>query len=170
MRLGGIICNSRKVDNEKEMIEELCRQLGTQMIHFMPRDNMVQKAEIHRKTVIDYDPTHPQADEYRALAKKIDENKMFVIPKPLPINQLEKLLIDFASPTRREVATPLRPDRDRNRNTTPGPGETGTGHAAGISIGRTSERDPAMSPDPARRDARRSRRAGNGPQRPQRKH
>ncbi len=95
VRLGGIICNSRKVDNEKEMIEELCRQLGTQMIHFMPRDNMVQKAEIHRKTVIDYDPTHPQADEYRALAKKIDENTMFVIPKPLPINQLEKLLIDF---------------------------------------------------------------------------
>ena len=95
VRLGGIICNSRKVDNEKEMIEELCRQLGTQMIHFMPRDNMVQKAEIHRKTVIDYDPSHPQADEYRALAKKIDANEMFVIPKPLEINKLEKLLIDF---------------------------------------------------------------------------
>ncbi len=95
VRLGGIICNSRKVDNEREMIEELCRQLGTQMIHFMPRDNMVQKAEIHRKTVIDYDPTHPQADEYRALARKIDENRMFVIPKPLPINQLEKMLVDF---------------------------------------------------------------------------
>jgi len=95
VRLGGIICNSRKVDNEKEMIEELCRQLGTQMIHFMPRDNMVQKAEIHRKTVIDYDPTHPQADEYRALAKKIDQNELFVIPKPLEINQLEKMLIDF---------------------------------------------------------------------------
>jgi nitrogenase iron protein NifH len=95
VRLGGIICNSRKVDNEKEMIEELCRQLGTQMIHFMPRDNMVQKAEIHRKTVIDYDPSHPQADEYRALAKKIDANELFVIPKPLEINKLEKLLIDF---------------------------------------------------------------------------
>jgi nitrogenase iron protein NifH len=95
VRLGGIICNSRKVDNEKEMIEELCRQLGTQMVHFMPRDNMVQKAEIHRKTVIDYDPTHPQADEYRALAKKIDENELFVIPKPLEISKLEKLLIDF---------------------------------------------------------------------------
>ncbi|QLA17026.1 nitrogenase iron protein [Desulfolutivibrio sulfoxidireducens] len=95
VRLGGIICNSRKVDNEQEMIEELCRQLGTQMIHFMPRDNMVQKAEIHRKTVIDYDPTHPQADEYRTLARKIDENKMFVIPNPLDMNRLEKMLIDF---------------------------------------------------------------------------
>lgn len=95
VRLGGLICNSRKVDNEREMIEELARQLGTQMIHFVPRDNMVQRAEINRKTVIDYEPTHNQADEYRALAKAIDNNKMFVIPKPLEIDQLEKLLIDF---------------------------------------------------------------------------
>ncbi|MCW8797024.1 MAG: nitrogenase iron protein [Chlorobium sp.] len=95
VRLGGLICNSRKVDNELEMIEELARQIGTQMIHFVPRDNMVQRAEINRKTVIDFDPTHQQADEYRALAKKIDDNEMFVIPKPLEIEELEKLLIDF---------------------------------------------------------------------------
>ncbi len=95
VRLGGLICNSRKVDNEVEMIQELARQIGTQMIHFVPRDNMVQRAEINRKTVIDFDPSHIQADEYRALAKKIDENKMLVIPKPLSIDELEKLLIDF---------------------------------------------------------------------------
>lgn len=95
VRLGGLICNSRKVDNEAAMIEELAKRLGTQMIHFVPRDNMVQRAEINRKTVIDYDPTHPQADEYRALAKKIDGNDMFVVPKPLTIEDLEKLLIDF---------------------------------------------------------------------------
>jgi nitrogenase iron protein NifH len=95
VRLGGLICNSRKVDNEREMIEELARQLGTQMIHFVPRENMVQRAEINRKTVIDFEPSHEQADEYRTLAKKIDENEMFVIPKPLEIEELEKLLIDF---------------------------------------------------------------------------
>jgi nitrogenase iron protein NifH len=95
VRLGGLICNSRKVDNEKEMIEELARKIGTQMIHFVPRDNFVQRAEINRKTVIDYDPAHPQADEYRALANKIDQNDMFVIPKPLEIEELETLLIDF---------------------------------------------------------------------------
>ena len=95
VRLGGLICNSRKVDNEKEMIQELARQLGTQMIHFVPRDNMVQRAEINRKTVIDYDPAHNQANEYRTLAKKIDDNEMFVVPKPLTIDELEKLLIDF---------------------------------------------------------------------------
>jgi len=95
VRLGGLICNSRKVDNESAMIEELAKRLGTQMIHFVPRDNMVQQAEIHRKTVIDFKPEHPQADEYRALAKAIDENELFVIPEPLEIEELEKLLIDF---------------------------------------------------------------------------
>ena len=95
VRLGGLICNSRKVDNEREMIEELARQIGTQMIHFLPRDNDVQRAEINKKTVIEWDPTVPQADEYRKLARAIDNNKMFVIPKPLTIPELEALLMEF---------------------------------------------------------------------------
>jgi nitrogenase iron protein NifH len=95
VRLGGLICNSRKVDNELEMIQALADQLGTQMIHFVPRENMVQRAEINRKTVIEYEPSHSQANEYRALAEKIDANEMKVIPTPLEIEALEKLLIDY---------------------------------------------------------------------------
>ena len=57
VRLGGLICNSRKVDNESELIEVLAEKLGTRMIHFVPRDNVVQRAEINRKTVIDFEPT-----------------------------------------------------------------------------------------------------------------
>ena len=95
VRLGGLICNSRKVDNEREMIEQFAKQLGTQMIHFVPRDNDVQRAEINRKTVIEWNPECTQADEYRTLANAIDGNDMFVVPKPLPMEQLEKLLMDF---------------------------------------------------------------------------
>ncbi len=95
VRLGGLICNSRRVDNEQEMIEEFARQLGTQMIHFLPRDNDVQRAEINRKTVIEWNPECPQADEYRKLARAIDANELFVIPKPLAVNDLETLLLDF---------------------------------------------------------------------------
>jgi nitrogenase iron protein NifH len=95
VRLGGLICNSRNVDNEREMIEELARQLGTKMIHFVPRDNMVQRAEINRKTVIEFNPEHNQADEYRKLSKAINENTQFVIPNPLAMEELETLLIDF---------------------------------------------------------------------------
>jgi len=95
VRLGGLICNSRKVDNEREMIEEFANRLGTQMIHFVPRDNDVQRAEIRKMTVIDWNPGCPQADEYRELARRMDENEMFVVPKPLKIEELESLLLDF---------------------------------------------------------------------------
>lgn len=95
VRLGGLICNSRNVDNEKEMIEEFANKLGTQMIYFVPRDNDVQRAEINRKTVLEWNDTVPQADAYRGLAAAIDKNEMFVIPTPLEIEELEKLLVDF---------------------------------------------------------------------------
>jgi nitrogenase iron protein NifH len=95
VRLGGLICNSRAVDNEREMIEELAKKIGTQMIAFVPRDNDVQRAEINRKTVIEWNPEVKQADAYRNLARAIDENQMFVIPKPLAIEELEQLLLDY---------------------------------------------------------------------------
>ncbi len=95
VRLGGLICNSRKVDREYELISALAERLGTQMIHFLPRDNQVQRAELRRQTVIQYSPDHPQANEYRALAKKIAENKNLVIPKPLTNDELESLLMEF---------------------------------------------------------------------------
>jgi nitrogenase iron protein NifH len=95
VRLGGLICNSRNVDNELAMILELARRLGTQMIHFVPRDNDVQRAEINRKTVIEWNPKAPQASEYRALASAMDGNEEFVIPKPLAMNELESLLMEY---------------------------------------------------------------------------
>ena len=95
VRLGGLICNSRKCDNEHELISALAEKLGTQMIHFVPRDNVVQHAELNRKTVIEYSPEANQADEYRTLAKKIDENEMLVIPNPLSIEELEALLVKY---------------------------------------------------------------------------
>ncbi|MCR4379335.1 MAG: nitrogenase iron protein [Rhodospirillales bacterium] len=95
VRLAGLICNSRETDREDELIMELARKLGTQMIHFVPRDNVVQRAEIRRMTVIEYDPTAKQAEEYRQLARKIIDNKMFVIPTPITMDELEDLLMEF---------------------------------------------------------------------------
>jgi nitrogenase iron protein NifH len=95
VRLGGLICNSRNVDNEKEMIKAFAEKLGTQMIYFLPRDNMVQRAEINRKTVIEYDPTCEMAQHYRNLAKAVNENEMFVIPNPMHTDNLEKILLEY---------------------------------------------------------------------------
>jgi nitrogenase iron protein NifH len=95
VRLGGLICNSRKVDREEDLINALAERLGTQMIHFVPRENQVQRAELNRKTVIEYSPEHPQANEYLALASKIQDNQKFVIPTPLAIEELETLLVKY---------------------------------------------------------------------------
>jgi nitrogenase iron protein NifH len=95
VRLAGLICNSRNTDREDELIEALAAKLGTRMIHFIPRDNVVQRAEIRRMTVIEYDPAAKQADEYRALAKKIVENTQFCIPTPCTMDELEDLLTEF---------------------------------------------------------------------------
>jgi nitrogenase iron protein NifH len=46
-------------------------------------------------TVIEYDPQAKQADEYRALAKKIYENRNFIIPHPITMDELEELLMEF---------------------------------------------------------------------------
>ena len=95
VRLGGLICNSRKVDNEYDLISALAQRLGTKMIHFVPRDNDVQRAELQRKTVIEWKSDAPQADEYRTLARNIDENDMFVIPSPLEVEEVEELLLTY---------------------------------------------------------------------------
>ncbi len=95
VRLAGLICNSRQTAREDELIEELARKLGTQMIHFVPRDNVVQRAEIRRMTVIEYEPSAKQADEYRQLATKIVNNKNLVIPTPITMDELEDLLMEF---------------------------------------------------------------------------
>lgn len=95
VRLGGIICNERKCDREDELIEALAKKLNSQMIHFVPRDNVVQQAEIRRMSVVEYDPESKQAEEYRTLASKIVDNKMLNIPTPASMDELEELLMEF---------------------------------------------------------------------------
>ncbi len=94
-KLGGIICNSRLVDNERELVEEFARMIGTQLIYFIPRNNIVQHAELNRKTVIEQTPESAQADEYRKLAACIDENTKFSVPVPVSNDELEALLIKY---------------------------------------------------------------------------
>jgi nitrogenase iron protein NifH len=98
VRLGGIICNSRKVDGELDLMQEFTSRLGTKMIHFVPRDNMVQKAEFNKKSVIEYDAECNQAHEYAELARKIIENTDFVVPTPMSMEQLEQMVVSYGIP------------------------------------------------------------------------
>lgn len=95
VRLGGLICNSRNVDSEQELLEAFAKELGTQLLYFVPRDNIVQHAEINRQTVIEYSPESAQAQEYRNLAQKIISNENFTVPTPMTQERLEEILLQF---------------------------------------------------------------------------
>ncbi len=95
VRLGGIICNSRNVDRELDLLRAFSKELGTQLLYFVPRDNIVQRAEINRKTVIEYKPDSAQAQEYRNLAEAVINNKNFTIPTPMTQERLEQILLEY---------------------------------------------------------------------------
>ena len=96
VRLGGLICNERQTDREYELAEALAKRLGSQLIHFVPRDNILQHAELRRQTVIEYAPDCKQAAEYRTLAQKIHDNAgKGVIPTPITMEELEDMLMQF---------------------------------------------------------------------------
>ena len=96
VRLGGLICNERQTDREYELAEALAKRLGSHLIHFVPRDNIVQHAELRRQTVIEYAPDCKQAAEYRTLAQKIHDNAgKGVIPTPITMEELEDMLMQF---------------------------------------------------------------------------
>ena len=94
VRLGGLICNERQTDKELELAEALAKKLNSRLIHFVPRDNIVQHAELRRMTVLEYAPESKQAEEYRTLAKKIAVNGgKGTIPTPITMDELEDLLM-----------------------------------------------------------------------------
>ena len=95
VRLGGIICNSRNVDRELDLLRAFSKELGTQLLYFVPRDNIVQRAEINRKTVIEYKPNSAQAQEYRNLAEAVINNTNFTIPTPMTQERLEEILLEY---------------------------------------------------------------------------
>ena len=95
VRLGGIICNSRNVDRELDLLRAFSKELGTKLLYFVPRDNVVQHAEINKKTVIEYRPDSDQAQEYRNLAQAVIDNQDFVIPTPMTQEKLESILMEY---------------------------------------------------------------------------
>ena len=67
-KLGGLIQNSRNIENEEETIDKAAREIGTDVIARIARDPSVQRCEALGKTVIEGEPDSEQADSYRALA------------------------------------------------------------------------------------------------------
>ena len=89
--LAGVICNGRGQQKEEELVAEFARRVNSRLVAFIPRDRVVQLAELNRKTVIEYEPASGQAERYRTLATRVMENTSKTIPTPLEIDELETL-------------------------------------------------------------------------------
>ena len=67
----GLILNAKNVENELELVEKLAEEIETEIVHYVPRNGHIQKAENDGKTVIEYDENSEMAKVYQELAKKI---------------------------------------------------------------------------------------------------
>lgn len=67
----GLILNAKNVENELNLVEKLAEEIETEIVHYVPRNGHIQKAENDGKTVIEYDENSEMAKVYQELAKKI---------------------------------------------------------------------------------------------------
>ncbi len=92
VNLGGIICNSREVANEEEVVGEFAQRIGSQLIGFVPRSKVVRECENQGKTVVQCAPASDQADAYRRLSKAIISNDRMSVPHPMDPEEIRQML------------------------------------------------------------------------------
>jgi len=71
--LGGIILNSRDIENEYELVDELAQESNSEIIKVMPRCADIQRAEALGKTVVEAFPDSEMSQHYRELADRVLE-------------------------------------------------------------------------------------------------
>jgi len=89
--LGGIIYSGRSVINEPSIVEEFASKIGTNIMGKVPMSNIITKAEIYKKTVIEYAPNNEVADVFRELSNAIYKNDKKVIPNPLSEDGIDEI-------------------------------------------------------------------------------
>ena len=69
--VGGIILNCRNVERETELVERLALESEVPIVGIIPRDELIQKAEIGGRTAVEMFPGSALAEVYRKLAADI---------------------------------------------------------------------------------------------------
>ncbi|QJA08199.1 AAA family ATPase [Romboutsia sp. CE17] len=69
--LKGIILNAKNVENEETLVNNLAKEIESQVFHYIPRNGIVQIAENDGKTVIEQDRDSEMSNIYMDLARKI---------------------------------------------------------------------------------------------------
>lgn len=70
-KLGGLILNAKNIEDEAALVAKLAQEIETSIVHYIPRNPVVQKAEHQGKTVVEAYPEDGMTGIYRELAHKI---------------------------------------------------------------------------------------------------
>ncbi len=74
-KMGGLILNAKNIDREQELVAQLCEEIGTQVVQYIPRDKTIQSAEHLGKTAVEAFPDAEITAVYHQLAKVIMKTK-----------------------------------------------------------------------------------------------
>jgi nitrogenase iron protein NifH len=66
--LKGIILNGKNIENEEELVMSAVKEIETELVYYIRRNPLVQRAEAQGKTVVSAFPDSPMAQEYLKLA------------------------------------------------------------------------------------------------------
>lgn len=89
--LSGIICNSRSVTREEEIVRKFSEEIGSKLMAFIPKEQIVQDCERDGFSVLEKAPDSSIAGVYRELARSIVNNNSSVLPEALEDERLREL-------------------------------------------------------------------------------
>lgn len=89
--LSGIICNSRTVTREEEIVKKFSEEIGSKLMAFIPKEQIVQDCERDGFSVLEKAPDSSVAAVYRELAHTIMSNESSVMPLALEDERLREL-------------------------------------------------------------------------------
>lgn len=72
-KYGGLILNSRGVENEVEMVDKLVTEIGGEIIGIIPREPLIQKFEKLNKTLVEGYRNSATVKVFREIAERIME-------------------------------------------------------------------------------------------------
>jgi len=89
--LSGVICNARDVSREEEIVRRFAVEIGSDLIAFIPKEQIVQDCERDGYSVMEKAPDSGIAQVYRNLARAIMSRSTTVMPVALTDERLREL-------------------------------------------------------------------------------
>jgi nitrogenase iron protein NifH len=120
--LGGLILNGRNITDEAVLVHCVAKAISTRVVAHIPRDELVQRCEAHKATVVLEAPDSALAAKYSEIARFMLDNRELHVPRPITRQQLTDIVAGFAgfsefSAEPDRVEPPMRNPRQAARET-----------------------------------------------------